>query len=95
VAPAAGDSNPVGVAASGVTGVVGAADSAASAGRRSARHESARTRSADGQSAPGRSAAGPAAGMIRRGLQQAAGITTLVPVPAGTTTAAATASAGP
>ena len=33
--------------------------------------------------------------MIRRGLQQAAGITTLVPVPAGTTTAAATASAGP
>ena len=95
-APAAGDSNPVGVAASGVTGVVGAAAaSAASAGRRSARHESARTRSADGQSAQGRSAGGPAAGMIRRGLQQAAGITTLVPVPAGTTTAAATASAGP
>jgi Putative zinc-finger len=95
VAPAAGDSNPVGVAASGVTGVVGAAASAASAGRRSARHESARTRSADGQSAPGRSAAGPAAGMIRRGLQQAAGITTLVPVPAGTAAAAATAGAGP
>jgi len=95
-APAARDSNPVGVAASGVTGVVGAAAaSAASAGRRSARHESARTRSADGQSAPGRSAAGPAAGMIRRGLQQTAGITTLVPVPAGTATAAATASAGP
>ena len=105
-ARAAGDSNPVGVAASGVTGVVGAAAaSAASAGRRSARHESTRTRSADGQSAQGRSAdgqsahgrsaGGPAAGMIRRGLQQAAGITTLVPVPAGTTTAAATASAGP
>ncbi len=95
-APAAGDSNPVGVAASGVTGVVGAAAaSAVSAGRRSARHESARTRSADGQSAQGRSAGVPAAGMIRRGLQQAAGITTLVPVPAGTGTAAATASAGP
>ena len=98
-ARAAGDNEPVGVAASGVTGVVGAAAasaaSAASAGRRSGSHESARTRSADGQSAQGRSAGRPAAGMIRRGLQQAAGITTLVPVPAGATAAAATASAGP
>ena len=100
-APAAGGSVPAGVTASGVTGVTGAvAGSAAPAGRRSGGHESTRTRSAAGQPARGRSAAPQqAAGMMRRGLQQDPGITTLVPVPAGTmaaaAAAAATASPGP
>ena len=96
-APAAGDSVPVGVAASAVTGVLGAAaaSSAASAGRRSGSHESARTRSADGQSAQGR-LSGPS-GCRDDPPRPAAGRrdTTLVPVPAGTMSAAATASAGP
>jgi hypothetical protein len=96
-APAAGAGVPVGVAASAVTGVMGAAAaaSAAPAGRRSGSHESARTRSAGGQSAQGGSAGGQAAGMMRRGLYQAPGITTLVPVPAGTMSAAAPATASP